>query len=83
MKEEQEFFVWNLNGIEYRVQFTLEEEREGFLPFLDVGITSVDGRLKMKVYIYILSHTQQYILNWTSNQPKIEYVVKGAKRVHS
>jgi hypothetical protein len=67
-KEDLELFVWQLNGVEYRVQFTLEVEREGFLPFLDVGITSVDGRLKTKVYRKP-THTQQYI-NWNSNHPK-------------
>ena len=46
----------------------MEVEREGFLPFLDVGITSVDGRLKTKVYRKP-THTQQYI-NWNSNHPK-------------
>ena len=32
-KEELELFVWHLNGFEYRVQFILENEKEGFLPF--------------------------------------------------
>ena len=36
IKEELELLVWLLNGVEYRVQFTLEVE-EGFLMFLDVG----------------------------------------------
>ena len=67
-KEDLELFVWQLNGVEYRVQFTLEVEREGFLPFLDVGITSLDGRLKTKVYRKP-THTQQYIY-WNSNHPK-------------
>ena len=43
-QEDLELFVWHLNGVEYRVEFTLEVEREGFLPFFDVGITNVDGR---------------------------------------
>ena len=49
-KEELELFVWHLNGFEYRVQFTLEVEKEGFLPFLDVGISNLDGRLVTKIY---------------------------------
>ena len=30
-KEELELFVWHLNGFEYRVQFTLEVEKEVFI----------------------------------------------------
>ena len=41
-KEELDMFAWHLNGVEYRVQFTLKVEKEGFLPFLDVGITNVE-----------------------------------------
>jgi hypothetical protein len=44
--------VWKLNGIEIRIQFTLEVEKEEFLPFLDVQITKSQGMytLVMKVY---------------------------------
>ena len=67
----------HLNGVEYRVQFTLEVEREGFLPFLDVGITNVDGRLKTKVHRKP-THTQQYI-NWNSNHPTNMLLAIGAR----
>ena len=33
-----------------RVQFTLEIEKDNFLPFLDVGITKSEGKLIMTVY---------------------------------
>ena len=49
-KEELELFVWHLNRIDYRVQFTLEVEQDGFLPFLDVGISNLDGRLLTTIY---------------------------------
>ena len=39
------------------------------MPFLDVEITNVDGRLKTQVYRKP-THTQQYI-NWKLNHPKI------------
>ena len=42
-KEQMELFVWKLNGIENRIQFTLQVEEGGFLPFLDVGITKLNG----------------------------------------
>ena len=67
-KEELELFVWLLNGVEYRVQFTLEVEKEGFLPFLDVGLLKADGKLVTRIYRKP-THTQQYI-NWNSNHPK-------------
>ena len=38
-KEELELFVWRLNGVEMKIQFKMDLEKEGFLPFLDVGIT--------------------------------------------
>ena len=41
-------FKW----VEYRVQFTLELEKEGFLPFLDVGLikTCACGKLVTRIY---------------------------------
>ena len=38
-KDDLELFVWHLNGVELKVQFKMELEKESFLPFLDVGIT--------------------------------------------
>ena len=67
-KEELELFVWRLNGVEYRVQFTLELEKEGLLPFLDVGLMKTGGKLVIRIYRKP-THTQQYI-NWNSNHPK-------------
>ena len=67
-RDELELFVWTLNGIEHKVQFTLEVEKENFLPFLDVGVMKKDGKLLTKVYRKP-THTQQYI-NWVSNHPK-------------
>ena len=49
-KEDLELFVWLLNGIENKVQFTLDIEKDNFLPFLDVGITKFEGKLITKVY---------------------------------
>ena len=49
-KEDLEFFVWILNGVDNKVQFTLEMEKDNYLPFLDVGIMKVEGKLVTKVY---------------------------------
>ena len=55
----------HLNGVEMKIQFKMELEKESFLPFLDVGITKSEGKLITKVYRKP-THTQQYI-NWASN----------------
>ena len=67
-KDELETFVWHLNGVERRIQFQMELEKENFLPFLDVGITKCEGKLVTRVYMKP-TNTQQYI-NWNSNHPK-------------
>ena len=67
-KHDLELFVWTLNGVEHKVQFTLEVEKDNYLPFLDVGIMKAEGKLLTKVYRKP-THTQQYI-NWVSNHPK-------------
>ena len=67
-KEDLELFVWMLNGKENKVQFTLEIEKDNFLPFLDVGIMKSEGKLITTVYRKP-THTQQYI-HWNSNHPK-------------
>ena len=67
-KDDLELFVWILNGVEHKVQFTLEIEKDNYLPFLDVGIMKEKGKLLTKVYRK-QTHTQQYI-NWVSNHPK-------------
>ena len=61
-KEDLELFVWHLNRVEYRVQFTLELEKEGFLPFLDAGLMKTGGKLVTRIYRKP-THTQPYI-NW-------------------
>ena len=48
-KEELELFVQCLNGVEMKIQFTMGLEKEGFLPFLNVGILKSEGMLVTKV----------------------------------
>ena len=40
-KDELEEFVWHLNGVEFKIKFNLNYEENGFIAFLDVGITKV------------------------------------------
>jgi hypothetical protein len=63
----QSFQVF-LNGIEPKIQFTLEEEKDGNLAFLDMFIMRREGKLATKVYRKP-THTQQYI-HWRSNHAK-------------
>ena len=51
-----------------RIQFTLERENCGILPFLDMSIRREKNSMVTKVYRKE-THTQRYI-NWKSNHPK-------------
>ena len=48
-KDELEVFVWHLNGVEFKIKFTLNHEKDNFIPFLDVGITKKANRLTTNV----------------------------------
>jgi hypothetical protein len=61
-------FIEYLNGKEPRIQFTVEKEVNGSLPFLDLLIMREEDKIMTKVYRKP-SHTQRYI-NWRSNHPK-------------
>ena len=62
------FFFWQLNYKHPKIQFTLEREKNGFLPFLDLSITRLPDRLITKVYRKE-THTQKYA-HWKSNLSK-------------
>ena len=47
-------------GKEMKIQFKMGLEREGFVPFLDLGISKSGGKLITKRYRKP-THTQQYI----------------------
>ena len=61
-----EEFTNHLNSQDQNIKFTIEQQKEDQLPFLDVNvILQDDGSLKTKVYRKP-THTDQY-LNWESN----------------
>ena len=61
-------FTAHINSIHPRIQFTIEEEQNGFLPMLDVKIhRNEDGSLYFTVYRKA-THTDQY-LAFDSCQP--------------
>jgi len=70
-------FYWYLMGIEPRIKFTMEREKNGILPFMDIHIRREDKRLVTKVYRKE-THTNRY-LNWRSNHSKsfLLGIIKG------
>ena len=61
-------FFWQLNYKHPKIVFTLEREKNGILPFLDLSITRLPDRLITKVYRKE-THTQKYA-HWKSNLSK-------------
>ena len=58
-------FLWKLNGYKNRIQFTLEQEKEEIMPFLDMLIKRGKDSFTTKVYRKE-THTQKYN-HWRSN----------------
>jgi hypothetical protein len=61
-------FVEDINAAEKRIQFTVEKEKDGILPFLNLKIMRVGERLETDIYRKP-THTQRYV-NWRSNHPR-------------
>ena len=58
LKDEIDRFHTHINSVEQSIQFTLEKESSGKLPFLDVFVTREnDGSISRSVYI-IYTHRQ-------------------------
>jgi len=66
--EKLDCFFWQLNYKHPRIEFTIEREKNGVLPFLDLSIKRLPTKLITKVYRKE-THTQRYI-HWRSNQSK-------------
>lgn len=61
-------FHRHLNGVNRHIQFTVEEEKDGCLPFLDILLTrDVDGSIQTAVYRK-KTHTDRY-LDFSSHHP--------------
>ena len=66
--DELDRFLWKLNCFEKRIEFTLEREKDGMLPFLDLFIKRETDSFITKVYRKE-THTQKYI-HWKSNHSR-------------
>ena len=66
--ESLDCFFWQLNYKHPRIEFTIEREVAGVLPFLDLSIKKLPNKLLTKVYRKV-THTQRYA-HWRSNISK-------------
>ena len=68
-KDDSQAVLNHLNSQHRKIQFTMEEEENGSLPFMDVRFTrNNSGRLEREVY-QKPTHTNRYI-QYTSHHPK-------------
>ena len=62
-------FLYHLNSLRERIQFTIETEKEGHLAFLDIDIyRKIDGTLGHKVY-HKPTHTNLYLQQSSHHHP--------------
>ena len=68
-QEKLEDFLVHLSGLRNKIQFTMEKEEEGHLPFLDIDIyRKTDGSLGHKVY-QKSTHTNLYLHQNSHHHP--------------
>jgi hypothetical protein len=68
-QEKLEDFLIHLNGLHNKIQFTMEKEEAGHLPFLDIDIyRKTDGSLEQKVYRKS-THTNLYLHQNSNHHP--------------
>ena len=61
-------FLWQLNCKEPKIEFTIEREKNGIVPFLDISTQRRSDKLVTKAYRKE-THTQRYI-HWCSTHSK-------------
>ena len=71
-------FLEHLNGLHRCIQFTMEQERNGNISFLDVEVSrKEDGSLTRSVYRKD-THTDRYLHSTSLHHPKIKSSVNQA-----
>ena len=65
--EELSLFLKHINNIRLSIQFTMEVEDDGKIPFLDVLVVRDNGKVMTEVY-WKLTHTDRY-LHYQSYHP--------------
>ena len=77
-QENLQLFLDHLNGLHSNIQFTMEQEKNGSISFLDVEVTRrEDGGLARRVYRKP-THTDRYLNNASFHHPKIKSSVNRA-----
>ena len=66
--EELSPFLKHINGIRPSIQFTMELEKDGKIPFLDILVVKDNGRIRTEVYRKP-THTDRY-LHYQSCHPQ-------------
>ena len=64
-------FLEHLNGLHTRIDFTMEEEVSGKLPFLDVLVKRKDNRLTTDIYRKP-TNTNRYLNYRSSHHPRVK-----------
>ena len=76
-QDKLQLFLEHLNGLQSRIQFTMHQEKDGNIPFLDVGVSrQPDGSLAQKIYRK-LTHTDRYLHCRSFHHPSIRRSVNN------
>ena len=70
-QDKLQLFLEHLNGLQSRIQFTMHQEKDGNIPFLDVEVSrQQDGSLAQKIYRK-QTNTDQYLHCLSFHHPTI------------
>ena len=77
-QDKLQLFLEHLNGLHSRIQFTMDQEKDGNIPFLDVEVSrQPDGSLAQKIYRKP-THTDQYLHCRSFHHPSIRRSVNNS-----
>ena len=74
------YCLWQQNSINPRIQWTMEMEQEGYLPFVDLNLCKQSFRITVGIYRK-KSHTLKYSF-FSSNRPRAEQLEITKSMLH-